>query len=104
VISIYDKKGMLVDEKLVDTFHEPTKREKFDAAVLRTEQKLDLGGEWFDGGSGISSQSRYLTREEALELIARRKMRAQIEATLREIEDIEKDDRLASFEADVSTD
>jgi K(+)-stimulated pyrophosphate-energized sodium pump len=25
-----------------------------------------LGGEWFDGISGISPQSRYLTREEAL--------------------------------------
>jgi DNA topoisomerase IA len=47
-------------------------------------------------------QHRYMTREEALERIARRKMRAQMEANLREIEEEEKDNRLASFEADVS--
>jgi transposase-like protein len=104
VVTIYDKQGMLVDEKLVDTFHALTKREKTEAAVLRTEQKLDLGGEWFDGTSGVNTQNRYLTREEALERIARRKMRAQMEAVLREIEEEEKDNRLASFEADASSD
>jgi hypothetical protein len=102
VISIYDKRGMLVGEKLADTFHEPTKREKADAVVLRAEQKLELGGEWFDGTSGISTQDRCLTREEALERIARRKMRAQIDAMLREIEEEEKDNHLASFDADIS--
>ena len=104
VISIYDKRGMLVGEKLADTFHEPTKREKADAVVLRAEQKLELGGEWFDGSSGINTQDRCLTREEALERIARRKMRAQIDAMLREIEDEEKENRLASFEVDISSD
>jgi hypothetical protein len=93
---------MLVGEKLADTFHEPTKREKADAVVLRTEQNPLLGGEWFDGTSGVHMQHRYMTREEALERIARRKMRAQMEANLREIEEEEKDNRLASFEADVS--
>lgn len=102
VTSIYDKRGMLVGEKLADTFHEPTKREKADAVVLRTEQNPLLGGEWFDGTSGVYTQNRYLTLEEALERIARRKMRAQMEANLREIEEEEKDNRLASFEADVS--
>jgi predicted nucleic acid-binding Zn-ribbon protein len=104
VFSVYDKRGMLVGERLADTFHEPTKREKADAAVARAEQKLELGGEWFDGSSGINTQDRCLTREEALERIARRKMRAQIDAMLREIEDEEKENRLASFEADISSD
>jgi ribosomal protein S27AE len=97
---VYDKKGVLIGEKVIDTFHEQTKREKTDAIVLRAEQKLDLGGEWFDGSSGTNAQNRCLTREEALERIARRRIRAQMEAMLKEIEDIEKDDRLASFEAD----
>jgi len=104
IVSVYDKQGMLVDEKVVDTFHEQTKREKADAIVQRTEQKLNLGGEWFDGTSGTNSQSRYLTREEALERIARRRMKAQIKAILTEIEEEEKDDRLASFRADISSD
>ncbi len=104
IVSVYDKQGMLVDEKVVDTFHEQTKREKADAIVQRTEQKLNLGGEWFDGTSGTNSQSRYLTREEALERIARRRMKSQIKAMLTEIEEEEKDDRLASFRADISSD
>lgn len=101
---VYNKEGVLVGEKVVDRFHEQTKREKADAVALRTEQRLDLGGEWFDGTSGISSQSRYLTRKEALERIARRRMKAQIKAMLTEIEEEEKNDRLASFRADVSSD
>jgi len=104
VTPIYDKQGMLVDEKVVDGFHEQTNREKADATVLRTEQKSDLGGEWFDGASGTSTQNRYLTREEAIERVAKRKMKAQIEATLREIEEEEKSDRLASLKADISSD
>jgi hypothetical protein len=103
-LPLYNKRGVLVGEKVVDRFHEQTKREKADAIALKTEQKLDLGGEWFDGTSGISSQSRYLTREEALARIARRRMKAQIKAMLTEIEEEKKDDRLASFRADVSSD
>jgi hypothetical protein len=103
-IPVYDKQGMLIGEKVVDRFHEQTKREKADTIVQRTEQNLDLGGEWFDGASGTNSQSRYLTREEALERIARRRMKSQIKAMLTEIEEEEKDDRLASFRADISSD
>jgi predicted nucleic acid-binding Zn-ribbon protein len=103
-IPVYDKQGILVREKVVDRFHEQTKRERTDAIVLRTEQRLDLGGEWFDGTSGTNSQSRHLTREEALERIAIRRMRAQIKAMLTEIEEEQKDDRLASFRADISSD
>lgn len=104
IVSIYNEQVLLVDEKVVDTFHEQTKREKTDAIILRTEQKLDLGGEWFDGTSGTNSQSRYLTREEAIERAARRRIKAQMRAMLTEIEDEEKDDRLASFRADISSD
>jgi hypothetical protein len=104
IIPIYDEQGMLVDEKAVDEFHEQTKREKVDATVLKTEQKSDLGGEWFDGTSGTNTQNRCLTREEAIERITRRKMRAQMEKTLREIEEEEKDDHSASFDADLCSD
>lgn len=103
-IPVYDEQGMLIDEKVVDRFHEPTKRERVDAAVLRSEQKSRLGGEWFDGSSGTNTQNRYLTLEEAIERIARRKMKAQMEAMLNEIEEVEKDDRLGSFGADISSD
>jgi ribosomal protein S27AE len=103
IIPVYDEQGMLIDEKVVDTFHEQTKREKADATILRIEQRPDLGGEWFDGTSGTNAQSRYLTCEEAIERIAKRKMRAQMNAMLREIEEEEKDNRLASFEADLSS-
>jgi predicted nucleic acid-binding Zn-ribbon protein len=104
-IPVYDEQGMLIDEKVVDRFHEPTKREGVDAAVLRSEQKSRLGGEWFDGSSGTNTQNRYLTLEEAIERIARRKMKAQMEAMLNEIEEVEKDDRLgSSFGADISSD
>ena len=102
IMPIYDKQGMLVGEKVVDVFHEQTKREKADATVLRTEQKLDLGGEWFDGASGTNTQNRYLTREEAMERIAKRKMKAQMDSMLTEIEEEEKSDRLASLKADIS--
>jgi len=103
-IPVYDKKGVLVGEKVVDRFHEQTRREKTDTTVLRAEQKLDLGGEWFDGTSGTNSQNRCLTREEALERIARRRMKAQMKAMLTEIEDEERDDRLASLRANISQD
>lgn len=103
-ISIYDQRGILVGEKLADTFHEPTRRERSDAVVLRNEQKLDLGGEWFDGHSGTNSQNRFLTVEEALYRIERRKIRDRMEARLKEIEDEEEENRLVSLETDVSTD
>ena len=103
-IPVYNKQGIFTHEKVVDRYHEQTKREKTDAIVQRTEQRPNLGGEWFDGTSGTNSQSRYMTREEALERIAVRRMKAQIKAMLTEIEDEQKDDRLASLKADISAD
>lgn len=104
VIPVYDNQGLLVDEKVVDIFHEQTERETVDAKVSMAEQRLDLGGEWFDGVSGIESQNRCLTREEAIERIRRRKMRAQIATMLKEIELEERDNRLAEIEAEISSD
>jgi hypothetical protein len=88
----------------VDIFHEQTERETVDAKVSRAEQRLDLGGEWFDGTSGIENQNRCLTREEAIERIKRRKMRAQIATMLKEIELEERENRLAEIEAEMSSD
>jgi ABC-type siderophore export system fused ATPase/permease subunit len=68
------------------------------------EQKMDLGGEWFDGVSGINSQSRYVTNEEILKRIEDRKMKKLMKAMLEEIERIEQEDRVAAFEADIQRD
>lgn len=100
-IEIYDGRGILVGEKNVDDYHEKTVRENVDSRVLMAEQKLDLGGEWFDGISGTNSQSRGLTREEILKRIEKRKMKKLMEATLSEIENEEEDNRTVGFEADI---
>jgi predicted RNA-binding Zn-ribbon protein involved in translation (DUF1610 family) len=100
-IEVYDEHGVLRGIKTVDDYHEKTLRESADSRVLLAEQKLDLGGEWFDGVSGTNSQSRYATRGEILKRMEQRKMRRLMEATLEEIEREEEDDRLASLEADL---
>jgi ribosomal protein S27AE len=100
-IEIYDGRGVLIGEKNVDDYHEKTVRENVDSRVLMAERKLDLGGEWFDGVSGVNSQSRCLTREEVLKRIEIRKMKKFIEVTLEDIEHEEEDNRLAGFEADI---
>ena len=84
--------------KTADFYHERTQREDVDQRVLISEQRLDLGGEWFDGTSGASSQSRYVTREEVLNRLEIRKMKSQIEANLQEIENIESADRGSDFQ------
>jgi hypothetical protein len=93
LIEIYDERGILVGLKNVDDYHEKTSRENADAWVMLSEQKLDLGGEWFDGVSGTNSQSRYFTREELLKRNEDRKMKRLMEANLEEIESIERDER-----------
>jgi hypothetical protein len=97
---VYDEKGRLVGVKNVDDHHEKTSREDADARVMVSEQKLDLGGEWFDGVSGTFSQSRHLTREEVLKRIEARKMKRIMEANLEELENIERDERVSDFEAE----
>lgn len=97
-IEIYDEKGRLVGVKTVDDHHERTSRENADARVMVSEQRLDLGGEWFDGVSGTNSQTRYVTREEVLKRIEERKMKRLMEANLDEIESVEQDDRGLGFQ------
>ncbi len=92
-IEVYDNKGVLIHVKTADFHHERTKREIVDQSVSLSEHKLDLGGEWFDGTSGISSQCRYLTHEEVLKELEIRRMKNQIEANLQEFEEIERADR-----------
>lgn len=104
VMPVFDDRGLLVGEKVVDVFHEQTEREMVDAKVVRAEQRLNLSGEWFDGVSGVETQNRCLSREEAIERVRKRQMRAQIALMLRDIEREEKDDRLAAMEADISPD
>jgi predicted RNA-binding Zn-ribbon protein involved in translation (DUF1610 family) len=82
----YNKEGTLINESNADDYHEKTKRETGDLAVLAAEQRVDLGGEWFDGYSGIHRTNRYLTREEALENIRRNNLRAILEALDEETE------------------
>ena len=102
IILIYDERGILVGEKIADDFHERTKREIADLAVASAERNTDLGGEWFDGFSGTHMQNRYLTREEAINLIKKKKMRMQMKAMLDEIEREQEDDRLAAIEAEIT--
>lgn len=100
-IEVYNKQGIQVGAKKVDDYHEKTVRENADSKVLIAEQKLDLGGEWFDGVSGTNSQSRCLTREEILKRIEERKMKQLMEATLEEIEHDEEGNHAAAFKADI---
>jgi len=101
-IEIYDTRGMLIGVKSVDDYHDKTSRENADTRVMVSEQKLDLGGEWFDGVSGTNSQSRYLTREEILKRIENRRMRRLMEAALEEVEREEQEDRDLAFKAAIS--
>jgi ribosomal protein S27AE len=100
-IEVYNKQGVQVGAKNVDDYHEKTARENADSRVLIAEQRLDLGGEWFDGISGTNSQSRCLTREEILKRIEERKMKKLMEAMLDEIEHEEEDNHVAAFKAEI---
>jgi hypothetical protein len=101
-IQNYNDKGILIDEKTADDYHEKTTREIVDSAVLLAEQKLDLGGEWFNDVSGIQEQDRYLTLEEALECTRRNCMKAMLEAMLKETEYETEEDRLVDLYAETS--
>ena len=96
-IEVYDDKGNFVGTKNIDDYHEKTSRENADSRVMISEQKLELGGEWFDGVSGTNSQSRHLTHEEVRKRIEDRKMKRLMEANADEIESIEQDERGAFF-------
>ncbi len=86
IIQDYDENGIMMNEKTADDYHEKTKREMTDSAVLRAEKELDLGGEWFDDVSGIQEQDRYLNLEEALERTRINTMKTMMETVLKETE------------------
>jgi hypothetical protein len=98
-IEVYDERGSLRGIKAADDYHEKTARENADSYVLLAEQRLDLGGEWFDGVSGTNSQHRYSTREDIMKRIEEHRMRRQMEEVLEEIEREQEDDRLALIKA-----
>jgi predicted RNA-binding Zn-ribbon protein involved in translation (DUF1610 family) len=100
-IEVHDERGMLIGVKTVDDYHEKTQRENADSMVTRSEQKTDLGGEWFDGVSGTNSQSRYSTREEILKRIEERRMKRLMEAALEETEREQQESRTAGFRAEI---
>jgi hypothetical protein len=100
-IEIYNKQGILVGMKTADNYHERTERESTDAIVQRSEQRLDLGGEWFDGVSGVNSQSRYMTREESLKRIEEHRIKQLMEAILDEIEHDEQENRASAFRDEI---
>jgi RNase P subunit RPR2 len=103
-IEVYDARGILIGVKKLDDYHEKTSRENADARVIAAEQKLDLGGEWFDGVSGVSSQSRYMTRQEILKKIEDRKMKRLMRAALEEIEQEQQEERASSIKTEIHGD
>lgn len=103
-IEVYDEKGRIVGVKNVDDHHEKTSRENADSRVMISEQRLDLGGEWFDGVSGTNSQSRYLTREDVLKRIEDLKMKKIMEANLEELESAAQDARPSDFKVEIQKD
>lgn len=100
-IEVHDERGILIGVKTVDDYHEKTQRENTDSMVTRSEQRTDLGGEWFDGVSGTNSQSRYSTREEILKRIEERRMKRLMEAALEETEREQRENRTAGFRAEI---
>jgi hypothetical protein len=66
---------------------------------MYAERKQDLGGEWFDGVSGTSSQSRYLTHEEIMKRTEEHRMKRLMEAALEEIEREEQEYRSLALKA-----
>ena len=100
-IEVHDERGILIGVKTVDDYHEKTPRENADLMVMNAEQRMDLGGEWFDGISGTNSQSRYSTREEILKRIEERRTRRLMEAALEETEREEQENRTADFRAEI---
>jgi predicted RNA-binding Zn-ribbon protein involved in translation (DUF1610 family) len=100
-IEVHDERGILIGVKTVDDYHEKTQRENADSMVTRSEQRTDLGGEWFDGVSGTNSQSRYSTREEILKRIEERRMKRLMEAALEETEREQQENRTAGFRAEI---
>lgn len=88
------KSGVQVDEKIVDSYHPATSRQRSDAIVLKFDHgvevgRVNLGGEWYvdERVGGVHSQKRYYTNFEEVKLICSwNRMQAQHEKRLVELE------------------
>ncbi len=87
--------GVQIGEKIIDSYHPLTKRERSDATVLRVTQGVDsgrvsLGGEWYVDGEvgGVHDQKRYFASLEEVKILCSwNRMRMEHERRLREIEE-----------------
>lgn len=88
------KDGIQINEKIVDSYHPLTERQRSDSLVIRILHRVEsgnisLGGEWFadmvTGGS--NNQKRYyLSFDEAVQICKQRNMQIEHERRLNEIE------------------
>ena len=93
VVPIFEK-GIKVGEKIVDSYHPATKRQRNDALVLKFSRDVDngrvsLGGEWYIDGvvGGVYNQKRYYANFGELMLTCSwNRMQAEHEKRLRELE------------------
>lgn len=87
--------GVQVGEKVVDSYHPATKRERSDALVLKASYGVDsgrvsLGGEWHVDGTvgGTHDQKRYFVNfEEMMLMCSWNRMQQEHEKRLRELEE-----------------
>jgi len=88
------KDGVQVDEKIVDSYHPLTKRQRSDALVIRVlhgveRGKVSLGGEWYvdmTTGGANDQKRHYLSFEEAIQICKQRNMQIEHERRLNELE------------------
>ncbi len=87
--------GFQVGEKIVDSYHPATKRQRYDALILRVSQSVEsgrvsLGGEWYVNSAvgGVHDQKRYFVNfGEVIVLCSWNRMQMEHERRLRELED-----------------
>lgn len=88
------KNGIQVGEKIVDSYHPATRRQRSDALVLKVSRgvesgRISLGGEWYVDGTvgGVYYQKRYyLNFGEAMLVCNRNRMQVEHEKRLRGLE------------------
>ena len=87
--------GVQIGEKIADSYHPLTRRERSDVVVLKVTQKVDrgrvsLGGEWYvnSEAGGVYDQKRYYATFEEIKILCNwNKMRMEHERRLRELEE-----------------
>lgn len=86
--------GVRIGDKIVDSYHPVTRRQRSDAVILRAtrsveEGRISLGGEWFvdNVAGGTHDQKRYYVNfGEAVLICSWNRMQAEHEKRLRELE------------------